>query len=139
MIDERGSAGYPYGYLYDYSGVVENAELDYTTYDIGYDGEYDFKLVVNGYCAEFSIYINNVEYTVTLDEPLSSSQSITINSMDKTVIKTLSTGETVNMFNYRGDDVFTKISGPTVMVSTGGSTLDFTLTIFINRSEPEWS
>lgn len=98
----------------------------------------EFQMVIYGGTVNPSIRIGNHEYSVNVD--IGNSEYLTIDSKAKTVILTQVNGEKINCFNYRNKDiyVFEKIPPGHSFVASANEGIKFDITLFEERSEPEW-
>lgn len=95
----------------------------------------DFSMIIYGPCVDPEITINDHTYVVytTLHE----GEYLAINSKDCSVIKYLSDGQTVDLFDDRGDTVFEKIPSGYLTIIWSGD-FGFDIVIYKVRREPEW-
>lgn len=120
--------GYRYGYRYA-SGMKDTYILN------EHFAPAQFRLRIYGPCVNPLIAIGGRIYTV--HTILEDGEYLEVDSMAQTVIKTMMNGTKVNLFHYRGLDIFQKISPGKQVVSWDGK-FDFDITLFKERSEPEW-
>lgn len=132
--DTSGFLDYPYDYAYDYaakgpgSQIVSNDSPSATP----------FRMVIYGPVANPYFYIAGKYYGVTtlVDE----GEYLTIDSRNKTVIRTKIDGTKVNEFNNRSKQtsIFDPVPEGNVKV-IWPATFGMTLTLLKERSEPVWS
>lgn len=120
--------GYRYGYRYA-SGMKDTYILN------EHFAPAQFRLRIYGSCVNPLIAIGGRIYTV--HTILEDGEYLEVDSMAQTVIKTMMNGTKVNLFHYRGLDIFQKILPGKQVVSWDGK-FDFDITLFKERSEPEW-
>lgn len=131
-IDVENVSGkkYPYSYPCRYGGGGKE------TYIINeHFVPVNFKLRIYGACVNPQVIIGGHIYTVYTI--LEDGEYLEINSIEETVIKTMLNGTLVNLFHYRGTDIFTKISPGKNDIVWPGS-FDFDLITYEERSEPKW-
>lgn len=132
--DEQDEHGfYPYDYPYDYSNNLNVQSVTNNHY-----ANSNFEMVIYGPALNPTIFIKGHPYTIHTD--LLSGEYLTINSKNKTIIKTKNNGELVNEFNRRNKEysVFKLIEQGQSAVSWNKE-FNFDLTIFTERSEPLWT
>ena len=137
-------------------GVTPPAVQDYLDYD--YDYEYDYAFGTTGsavwevdfpFPAEFlltifgpvstpKITVNGYPYQI--NDTLEATEYVTIDSRNNTVIKTLATGQTANVFDLRDKEnsVFEPMPGGNMRFNWTGL-FGFDVTLFEERSEPRHS
>lgn len=97
----------------------------------------NFKMVIYGACKNPVVTIGGHDYAVNVD--LEANEYLTIDSVNKTIIKTLAGGGTENCFNLRDKTsyIFHKIPAGTLNVASSSSFL-FDVTLLEERGEPKW-
>ncbi len=120
--------GYRYGYRYA-SGMKDTYILN------EHFAPAQFRLRIYGPCVSPLIAIGGRSYIV--HTILEGGEYLEVDSMVQTVIKTMMNGTKVNLFHYRGLDIFQKILPGKQIVSWNGK-FDFDITLFEERSEPKW-
>ena len=97
----------------------------------------NFKMVIYGACENPCVTIAGHDYVVNVS--LSANEYLTIDSINKTIIKTLAGGGTENCFNLRNKSsyIFQKIPAGTLYVASSSSFL-FDVTLLEERGEPKW-
>lgn len=120
--------GYRYGYRYA-NGLKDTAIMN------EHFDSVHFKLRIYGPCVNPLVNIGGHSYTV--HTILEDGEYLEIDSMKRTVIKTMMNGSQVNLFHYRGKDVFAKILPGRQPISWDGK-FDFDIILFEERSEPKW-
>lgn len=119
--------GHRYGYRY------ANGLKDTYIVNEHFDSVH-FKLRIYGKCVNPLINIGGHSYMV--HTILQEGEYLEIDSMQETVFKTMLNGTKVNLFHYRGRDVFTKILPGRQQISWDGK-FDFDIILFEERSEPK--
>ncbi len=129
---EDDNSFYPYGYPYDYSNNLFIQSITNNHY-----ADCNFELTVYGPALNPTVFIKGHPYTVNTD--LLAGEYLTINSTNKTIIKTKINGERINEFNKRGKEysVFKLVEQGQNTVSWDEQ-FNFDLTLFDERSEPKW-
>lgn len=129
---------YPYDYEYDYA-----ADYDYRRFVNGAIAPYDFTIVFGGKTAGWTrnpqIIVNGHIYRVFVE--LNGGETLTVDSLNKTIIRTKADGTKVNEFDNRDRNnyIFKKMEEV-----DGISTVEIeefltaVLTAHIERSEPTW-
>lgn len=121
---------YAYDYLYDLSGARQLINDHYAPSD--------FVMTVYGPAVNPTVYIAGHKYMVAT--VLYDGDYMVVDSAAKTVSRTAADGTTENLFNYREKDaeIFEKIppGNNTVIFN---QEFGFDLTLYRERSEPEWS
>lgn len=97
----------------------------------------DFQMIIYGPCVNPKILINGYPYEILAT--LENNEYLVINSMDSTVTKYMSNGNTVNLFNERGYEfsVFERIPSGLLTINWPGD-FGFDLVLFRVRREPNW-
>lgn len=125
---------YPYDYPYEYSGVTKGQASfvndDYT--------ETHFQMIIYGPAVNPLILIGDNVYEVRAN--VLENEYLTIDSIEKTIIRTTREGIHINEFNNRGlrKSVFEKIPIGKQMVSWSGD-YGIDLIMFARRSVPKWN
>lgn len=124
---------YAYSYPYRYSMPADVGHLQNDHY-----AACDFKMIIYGPCENPSIRINGHLYEVTV--VLYPGEYLVIDSRDNTVIRYLIDGRTDNRFNFRNkeNDLFQKIPAGRCAVLWNTAAYGFDVTLFQERSEPQW-
>lgn len=131
-VDE--GLAYPYGYPYGYYASSE------TTREIstGHFGESDYELTIEGAATNPTVYVNGV--AVGARVTLSDGERLVISTRGNKVYMIEQSGRRVDVFNERlktGASMFGKVP-PTFEVSWNGS-FSFDITVYSERSEPQWN
>ncbi len=124
---------FSYDFPYDYAD-----SLNTTGFTNGNFVQTNFKLAIYGACTNPKVLINGHAYEVFTQ--VEAGQVLVIDSIEKTVQLTRTTGETVNLFSLRNKEsyIFEKI--PAGDCSVGQSeNFCFDLTLIEERSEPKWT
>ena len=124
---------YPHDYSYDYSTSGSKKEIVNDHY-----GACDFEMNIFGPCVNPAITIGGHLYEVVTT--VGEDEYLRIRSREGSVVKISKTGEQTNEFNSRNTDysLFEKIQPGRSDVTWDGS-FGFDITLFIERSEPEWT
>lgn len=124
---------YPHDYPHDYTSSYAVQELP----NSGFVGT-NFRIDVFGACTNPAVTINGHVYQV--NAALLAGEYLTIDSAQKTVIKTAQDGTKTNLFNFRNKEsyIFEQIPPGSNPVTWDGS-FDFNVTILEERSEPKWT
>lgn len=130
--EEGEGKEYPFDYAYDLasSTITKKAKNDGVA-------DADFRMTIYGSCSNPTVYINGWEYTVYTD--LLTGEYLTIDTLEKTIIKTKNTGERENCFHLRDKDsyIFHQIEqGEATVVRDDSFGVD--LVVYSYRSEPVW-
>lgn len=128
-----GNSFYPHGYPYDYANSLRINSIFNSHFT-----DSNFELTIYGAVTNPTVYINGSPYTVNTE--LLTGERLTINSIEKTIIKTEANGTKANEFNKRDkvNSVFKLIETGSNLVSWN-KTFSFDLTLFSERSAPEWT
>ena len=123
---------YPHGYPYDYCAP---SNMRFLNNDHYYGC--DFMCTVYGPCESPRFMINDHIYEVRT--VLYDSERLTFDSRGKSLVKTDYQGREINIFNSRNKEhsLFQKIP-PGRSSVTWNMGFDFDITLFQERSEPEW-
>lgn len=126
------NADYPFDYPFEYYTRLANDNVNNTGFTAS-----NFKLIIYGACVSPSISIGGHTYKVNCS--VGENEHLTIDSAEKKIYITSSTGEVVNKFNSRGreDYIFEKIKPGTHNVVWDGS-FGFDVILLEERSEPKW-
>lgn len=136
-VESEDSLSYPYQYSYTYPLTGKNTQLSIEHYK-----ESDFRMIIYGPTTEVNIYIGDNLYMV--DYPVESGEYMVIDSRknqpsDRRCYLVKEDGSILNVFNYRNSEVsiFEKIpAGNFGIYYNRNHGID--LTVFVERSEPEW-
>ncbi len=129
----QGGHGYDYGYPYDYASSVNVQDL----YNTGFI-DTNFEMVIYGPVSQPVITVSGHSYEVNVN--LIANEYLTINSADKTIVRTTARGEKVNEFSHRSLDsyVFQKMPKGVNKVVTNAP-FNYDITLLLERSEPVWT
>lgn len=132
--DEHEFLDYPYGYNYDYS----RPEAGVRNWYINHYRSNNFEMIIYGPCANPRIVIAGSIYQIF--DILGPSEYVVINSKNRTIVKHLANGTVQNIFYKKGtlNSIFTQIPSGDVQISWNG-TFGFDITVFKERSVPEWT
>lgn len=120
---------FPFGFAKSNTGA-EKWNIDHYTSS-------NFKITIYGPCVEPRILING--YPRQVFTSLEVNEYLVIDSRDSTVIKHLSNGTTVSVYNSRQfqPSIFEKIPSGLLDIDWSGA-FGFDITLYIERSEPKW-
>ena len=132
--EESKYLDYQYDYSYDYSTPVSGTEH----WLIDHFRSNNFLMVIYGPCVNPRIIIEQQVYQVF--DTLEHNEYITIDSRNKKIIKHLANGTEQNIFYKKNNEssVFTEIPSGDLLISWSGK-FGFDVTVFKERSVPEWS
>lgn len=139
MPGSGGSVGsgagtdYPYDFAYDYAlSLVGNRINIPSVWDSA------FRMTIYGEITDPAIIIGGHVYAV--EGQVAAGQTLTIDSLAKTIVLTMADGRRVNWFDRRNRDsyVFESIKPGANLVNWSGN-FGFDLTIIEKRSEPKWT
>lgn len=130
---EEGGLNYAYNYAYNYAGRSKGA----ARWDTGHFAESEFQLIIYGPCVNPRINIAGHPYQLL--DTIEKNEYATINSRDLTITKNRSNGTIGDIWDKQAkeDSVFQKIPGGVIDIGWNGN-FGFDLTIYQERSEPEW-
>ena len=116
----------------DYTSNMLGKTLDSVSF-----AECNFKMVIYGVTENPEITIAGHKYAVNTS--IAANEYLTIDSINKTIVKTLADGTTANCFNQRNREsyIFEKIPAGQSMVSSS-TDFKFDVTLLDERSEPKW-
>lgn len=125
-------ADYPYDYPYDYAVLMNGRRIICDT-----PTDSAFRLTIYGTATDPTITINGHDYAVI--GQVGEGETLTIDSLTKTITLTNRSGQTVNWFDKRDrtDYIFQPIPPGQHIVSWIGD-FGFDLTVIEKRSEPKW-
>lgn len=97
----------------------------------------NFRLTIYGFATAPIVYVDDHAYSV--DVTISTGEYLAIDSRDKTIMLTRYNGAKQNCFNQRNKDsyIFQKIATGNHIITCSGD-LEFTITLYDERSEPKW-
>lgn len=124
---------YAYDYPFDYANGMTGRKINNT----GITGT-DFEITIYGACLNPSVNIGGETYRVYTS--LDTGEYMKINSITKKIYKVKVNGETVNQFHLRDREpqtYFRKIK-PGINAVTWSGAYGVDITLFEERSEPEW-
>ena len=133
MGDITSGFDYPFDYPHDYISPLSVSELINPNYVAC-----NFRITMYGAASSPAITINGHEYTV--DVELLATEYVTIDSVNKTIVKTATDGTETNEYANRGldDYIFEKIPVGTNTLSVNGD-FNTSITIISERSSPDWT
>lgn len=123
---------YPFDYSFDYATTVKNKRIN------GGDiGNSKFRMKIYGDATNPTINIGGHIYSV--NGTIKKGESLLIDSINKTITLTTTTGQKVNWFDKRNREsyIFEPIPPGNSSVNYGGA-FGFDLTVIEERSEPKW-
>ena len=125
-------AGYPYDFPYDYTNPTNTRNIMCESV-----GGNAFRLVIYGKADNPTVDIGGHTYAV--NGTINSGETLTIDSLNKTITLTTATGKKVNWFDRRNraSYIFEPIPAGQNTVNWDG-TFGFDLTVIEKRSEPRW-
>lgn len=131
----EGGFDYPYDYPYDYAPDYDSRR--FVTKAIA---PFDFTIEWSGYELNPQVTVNGHIYRVYVE--LFEGQNLAIDSVNKTIIRTLADGTKINEFDNRDRNnyIFEKmevVDGSSI-VELEGSLSKCVITAHIERSEPTW-
>lgn len=132
VSEERG-LGYKYDYPYDFLSSLNTQNL----YNLSFVDQ-DMKIVIYGHIKTPSLIIGGHLYEV--DVEIYRNEYLTIDTKEKTVVKTTATGQIVNLFSKRNIDsyIFQKIKPGENTVIPSSDEMQFDIILLDERSEPKW-
>jgi len=124
---------YPFDFSFDYKNSLRNSIIMNTALAAA-----NFRIVIYGPVVYPVLYIGGHEYAVNVD--VTDGEYLTIDSMEKTIVLTRVDGEKVKCLSKRkrGSYIFEKIPVGSSQITSPNQQLFFDITIFDERSEPEW-
>lgn len=127
-ITSTDNKRYANRYSYRYANGMNNVNIINDHF-----AECNFKMIIYGPCVNPHIIIGGHTYQNYI--VLEAGEYLTVDSMAKTVFKTMNNGTVVNVFNSREKSVFQKIPPGLNTVKWPG-TFDFDIILFEERSGP---
>lgn len=130
--EEGDGHDYPYDYPYNYLSRISAKSIYNDTYK-----PQDMIITIYGSTNAPIISIGGNDYGANVE--LLSGEILTVNTREKTVLKTNRIGEKINCFaqRVRTNYPFEKLKvGPNLIVSP--NTANFDVLVLVERSEPEW-
>lgn len=122
---------YPFDYAFDYFPTTINNNITNSFF-----GECEFEMKIFGPVNVPTVTVGSNTYQVNTNVLVN--EILVINSRDKTVITYKPDGTRINELNNRVDGIFNPIPPGTLEVNKGTIT-ELDITLFEERSEPEWS
>lgn len=132
LAESVGGLGYPYDYSYGFLSDINTTKVVNPSLL-----PQNAKIVIYGACINPVVLIDDYEYHLNLE--LDDDEYVTINTADKTIIKTDAQGTQTNVFSSRGRTsyIFQKIpSGEHIMSVLPETNID--VVVLEERSEPKW-
>lgn len=125
---------YPYDYAYDYTGEVKGS----AKWLIDHFGSSQFNMKIFGYVNTPKVTINGHLYQVNVT--INDGDYLEIDSRDNSIILHRDGGIKENMYymRYLPSNVFEPIPSGLLEIETSGTFL-YSITLFLERSEPRWS
>jgi hypothetical protein len=117
----------------DYASNMLTTELNNTNFVAS-----NFRMNIFGACESPVVTIAGHKYAINVS--LSANEFLTIDSTNKTIIKTLADGKTANCFNLRDRNsyIFEKIPSGNLNVSSSAD-FKFDVVLLEERGEPKWN
>ena len=128
----RNDENYPHDYPFDYQTPLTKRELINSNYESS-----NFELRIFGPCNNPVIYIGDNTYQVNWC--VGEQEYISVNSVHGTVTLKRRNGVEENIFHYRGENIFKKISAGKNLVSWNEDIPVFEIVLFHERSFPKWT
>ena len=127
------NADHPYDYSYDYAISINGRVIVCDTV-----GDNEFRLLIYGDAVDPRITIGGKVYAI--HGTLQNGETLLIDSINKTITLTTSSGSRVNWFDKRSreHDIFAPIASGQNPVYWNGD-FAFELTVIEKRSEPKWT
>lgn len=131
--EDRG-LGYKYDYPYDFLSSLNTQNL----YNLSFI-EQDMKIIIYGHIVNPALTIGGHLYAV--NDEIYRNEYLTIDTKEKTVYKTTSKGELVNLFSKRNINsyIFQKIKPGENVVIPSSDEMQFDIIVLDERSEPKWT
>lgn len=131
-FSEHGT-DYPYDYSYDYAVIASGRVIKCDS-----AGKNEFRLVIYGEAVNPSITIGGHKYAI--NGTIASGETLTVDSLKKTITLTTATGNQINWFDKRDRNsyIFEQIPPGNSAVIWSGE-FGFDLTVIEKRSEPKWT
>ena len=133
-LTQKGGTNLDYNrdFPHDYSSNLLGSTLNNESF-----APCNFIITIYGACNSPYITISGHTYGINAD--IAANEFITVNSIDKTIIKTGADGKKTNCFNLRYKDsyIFEKIPSGQLNVSSN-TFFKFDITVLDERSEPKW-
>ena len=128
-----GGTDYPYDYPYDYALSLKGQKIVCDSV-----GSNAFRLVIYGEAFNPSVVVGGHVYAI--NGTVGRGETLTIDSLTKTITLTTAAGNKINYFDKRGrsDYIFEPIPTGQNLVSWAG-TFGFELAVIEKRSEPRWT
>lgn len=124
---------YPFAYSYDYSNSLKNQRIVVEGLIPSH-----FVMIIYGACENPAVSIGS--HTYKINTSLITGEYITIDSLNKKIVKTSNYGDKINVFDLRDrtfSNFFEKIpAGASAVTWSGG--FGFDITLLRERSEPPW-
>ena len=121
----------------DFSFDFMNEKRGSAEFEIDHIIPSDFEMIIYGPCVNPKVLINGYPYEVLTT--LESNEYLILNTSEQTIVKYLSNGTTMNLFDVRGYDysVFEKIPSGLISVNWSGD-FGIDLYVFLKRKEAAW-
>lgn len=128
-----GGLDFPFDFPFDFA----ESKTGFEQWNIDHYASSHFRMTIYGPCENPRILING--YPRQVFTSLEANEYLVIDSRDSTVIKHLSNGTTVSVYNSRQfqPSIFEKIPSGLLDIDWSG-TFGFDITLYIERSEPKW-
>lgn len=131
---KSGSLDFDFDFDFDFA----SSQKGFEAWKTQHFADSEFKMTIYGPCSNPRILINSYPYGVNTQ--LDDREYLVIDSENRTVTKYLPDGSTQNLYNSRLKDksIFKKIEAGEKLFSWDGN-FGFDLTLFSERSAPEWN
>lgn len=128
-----GGLNFPFNFPFNFTTEKHGSD----SWKVNHVTSSEFTMIVYGPCTNPKIHVNGYPYEVLVD--LDENEYLIIDSENASVIKYLSDGAAVNVFDCRGYEysVFEKMPSGNLTFSWTG-TFGFDLILYLKRREPRW-
>lgn len=128
-----GGLDFPFDFPFDFA----ESKTGFEQWNIDHYASSHFKMTIYGPCKDPRVLING--YPRQVFTSLEANEYLVIDSRDSTVIKHLTNGTTVSVYNSRQfqPSIFEKIPSGLLDIDWSGA-FGFDITLYIERSEPKW-
>ena len=125
-------------YQYDYEYEYASDTVGTVSWPTDHFASSEFLLIIYGPCSDPRLLINGYPYQVY--DVLENNDYMVIDSRENTVVKYLANGTTQNLYDMRAKEqsLFEKVPGGNLTVNWNAA-FGFDLTLYLERSEPEWN
>lgn len=125
---------YSYDYPHDFRNELVNASVNNTNIVAS-----NFIMTITGFVQNPELFIGGHRYAVNVT--VGTYETLTIDSIKKTIVLTKVNKEQVNCFNDRNRDsyIFEKIPPGFSVITSPNGQFSFSVTLLEERSEPKWT